>query len=81
MTTFYASSRARVPQYSAGAALRQVLVGEFIKVVGTIALFWRRGTRAALGMAGAAVRLCGGARCVLAAVDEGTGESRGCRTD
>ncbi len=39
VTTFYASSRARVPQYSAGAALRQVLVGEFIKVVATIALF------------------------------------------
>jgi F0F1-type ATP synthase assembly protein I len=39
VTTFYASSRARVPEYSAGAALRRVLVGEFIKVVATIALF------------------------------------------
>jgi ATP synthase protein I len=39
VTTFYASSRARVPEYSAGAALRRVLVGEFIKVLVTIALF------------------------------------------
>ena len=39
VTTSYASSRARVPERSASAALQRVLVGEFIKVLGTIALF------------------------------------------
>jgi len=39
VTTFYASRRASVPERSVGAALRRVLVGEFIKVLGTIALF------------------------------------------
>ncbi len=39
VTTFYASHRARVPEHSVGAALQRVMVGEFIKVVATIALF------------------------------------------
>jgi len=39
VTTFYASNRARVPEHSVGAALQRVMVGEFIKVVATIALF------------------------------------------
>jgi F0F1-type ATP synthase assembly protein I len=39
VTTLYASRRARVPERSVGAALQRVMVGEFIKVVGTIALF------------------------------------------
>jgi F0F1-type ATP synthase assembly protein I len=39
VTTYYASSRARVAEHSVGAALQRVLVGEFIKVIGTIALF------------------------------------------
>jgi F0F1-type ATP synthase assembly protein I len=39
ITTLYASSRAAVPEYSAGAALKRVMVGELIKVASTIALF------------------------------------------
>ena len=39
VTTFYASNRARVREHSVGAALQRVLLGEFIKVLGTIALF------------------------------------------
>jgi ATP synthase protein I len=39
VTTLYASKRASVPEHSVGAALQRVLVGEFIKVVATIALF------------------------------------------
>ena len=39
VTTLYASRRARVPEHSVGAALRRVMVGEFIKVLATIALF------------------------------------------
>jgi len=39
VTTFYASRRAQVPEYTVGAALQRVLVGEFIKVLGTIGLF------------------------------------------
>jgi F0F1-type ATP synthase assembly protein I len=39
VTTLYASKRASVPEHSVGAALRRVLVGEFIKVLATIALF------------------------------------------
>ena len=39
VTWFYASKRASVPERSAAAALSRVMVGEFIKVVGTIALF------------------------------------------
>jgi F0F1-type ATP synthase assembly protein I len=39
VTTFYASRRAGVPERTVGAALQRVLVGEFIKVAGTIALF------------------------------------------
>jgi F0F1-type ATP synthase assembly protein I len=39
VTTLYASSRARVPEHSVGAALRRVMVSEFIKVLATIVLF------------------------------------------
>lgn len=39
VTTLYARSRAAVPEYSVGAALQRVMVGEFIKVLSTIALF------------------------------------------
>jgi F0F1-type ATP synthase assembly protein I len=39
VTTFYASKRASVPERSVGAALQRVMVGEFIKVLATIALF------------------------------------------
>jgi F0F1-type ATP synthase assembly protein I len=39
VTTLYASRRAAVPEYSAGAALQRVMVGECIKVLSTIALF------------------------------------------
>ena len=39
VTTLYASRRASVPEHSVGAALQRVLVGEFIKVLATIALF------------------------------------------
>ena len=39
VTTLYASRRASVPEHTVGAALRRVMVGEFIKVLATIALF------------------------------------------
>jgi len=39
VTTFYASRRASVPEHSVGAALRRVMIGEFIKILSTIALF------------------------------------------
>ncbi len=39
VTSLYASSRAAVPEYSAGAALQRVMIGEFIKILSTIALF------------------------------------------
>ena len=39
VTTLYMWSRAVVPERTVAAALRRVLVGEVIKVVGTIALF------------------------------------------
>ena len=39
VTTLYASSRASVPEHTVGAALQRVMVGEFIKVLATIALF------------------------------------------
>ena len=39
VTTLYASRRASVPEYTVGAALRRVMVGEFIKVAATVALF------------------------------------------
>ena len=39
VTTLYASRRASVPERSVGAALQRVMVGEFIKVLATIALF------------------------------------------
>ena len=39
VTTLYASRRASVPEHSVGAALQRVMVGEFIKVLATIALF------------------------------------------
>ncbi len=38
-TNLYISSRARVVERSVGAALGRVMVGEFIKVICTIALF------------------------------------------
>lgn len=38
-TTLYASRRASVPEYTVGAALRRVLIGEFIKVLATVVLF------------------------------------------
>jgi F0F1-type ATP synthase assembly protein I len=39
VTTLYASRRASVPEHTVGAALQRVMVGEFIKVLATIALF------------------------------------------
>ena len=39
VTTLYASSRAAVPERTVGAALQRVMIGEFIKVASTIALF------------------------------------------
>ena len=39
VTTLYASRRARVPEHTVGAALRRVMIGEFIKVFGTVVLF------------------------------------------
>lgn len=39
VTTLYASRRASVPEKSLGAALQRVMIGEFIKVLSTIALF------------------------------------------
>jgi F0F1-type ATP synthase assembly protein I len=39
VTTLYASCRASVPERTAGAALQRVMIGEFIKVLSTIALF------------------------------------------
>ena len=39
VTTFYASSRARVAERTVGAALQRVMVGEFLIVLGTIMLF------------------------------------------
>jgi F0F1-type ATP synthase assembly protein I len=39
VTTLYASWRASVPEQSAGAALRRVMVAEFINVLSTIVLF------------------------------------------
>ena len=39
VTALYANRRASVPEYTVGAALRRVMVGEFIKVLGTVVLF------------------------------------------
>ena len=39
VTTLYASRRASVPEHTVGAALQRVMVGEFIKILATIALF------------------------------------------
>ena len=78
VTTLYASRRARVPEYTVGAALRRVMVGEFIKVLATIALF---GVAARMPhvvwpalLGGYAAALLS---CWLPAMTAGTGAERG----